>query len=174
MMLWRSWLACISTGPGPVILAQVVLHQHGAVALHWGAGVHHRACHLSGVARSGGDCGQSAAAAAAWQRCPAAVSAGCGRWKVCASRRGGSAALSCCSACLCGASFVNRGDCIGVMTFTGPPTVRGTRFGRSLRDAGASAQARYWYRYPFGCLPTTWLGDVAWCHTALGRGLAGV
>ena len=30
------------------------------------------------------------------------------------------------------------------------------------------------YRYPFGCLPATWPGDVAWCRAALGRGLAGV
>ena len=28
------------------------------------------------------------------------------------------------------------------------------------------------YRCPFGCLPTAWPGDAAWCRAALGRGLA--
>ena len=37
-----------------------------------------------------------------------------------------------------------------------------------LRRVG-SGSARY--RYPFGCLPATWPGDVAWCRAALGRGL---
>ena len=56
-------------------------------------------------------------------------------------------------------------------------------------NMGASASAGGWWRagskewapalaatvsYPFGCLPATWPGGVAWCRAALGRGLAGV